>query len=275
MKKLMFINKIRKKKLYQFFIKYSKEKTVLFIVGSQRSGTNMLLNIFREDYYTNVYGEFSKLSAMDKGKIRLNPYNLVKKEINKDKAPFTILKPLVESQNILKLLDFFENSYALWIYRDYKDVASSDIKKFGLMNGINSLRPSILREPKNWRSEGVSEEERNLIKKYFSESMNPYDAAVLFWYLRNNLFYRLNLDENSKVILCKYEYLIANPKAVITKIYKTCNQKFPGERILNEIHLKSFGKGKSIDVSPEIESIANNLLQKFDASFYNKNPEYI
>ena len=40
---------------------------------------------------------------MDEKKIRLNPYDLVEKELKKDKAPFTILKPLVESQNTLKL----------------------------------------------------------------------------------------------------------------------------------------------------------------------------
>lgn len=269
------IYKLMKKELFQFFIRHSKEKTILFIVGCQRSGTTLLTRIFRNDYYTNVYGERSKLSSKDiNKKIRLNPYDLVEKELEKDKAPFTILKPLVESQNILELLDYFNNSYALWIYRDYNDVASSDLKEFGLMSGINNLRPIVDLEPYNWRSEGVSEEERNLILRYFSEDMKPHDAAVLFWYLRNNIFFRLKLEANPRVIVCKYEHLIANPEIVLAKIYKICNQEFPGERIFKEIHSKSIGKGKSIDISPEIDLMANELLMRLDEVFYKNNPEY-
>ena len=175
---------------------------------------------------------------------------------------------------MVSILDYFKNSYVLWVYRDYKDVASSNLKKFGLVNGINNLRPIINAEPHNWRSEGVSEEEKDLVFRYFSEDMKPHDAAVLFWYLRNNLFFRLKLDENPRVIMCKYEHLIENPKTVLARIYKICDQQFPGERISKEIHSKSIKKGKDIDISPEIDLVANELLMKLDEAFYKKNPEY-
>ena len=93
-----------KKTVYQMFKSYKKEKDIAFIIGCQRSGTTMIYDIFTKDLDTKTYDEFSKLSSLDRYKIRLNPLDLVKKEIKKVKPSFLILKPLVESQNILNLL---------------------------------------------------------------------------------------------------------------------------------------------------------------------------
>jgi hypothetical protein len=264
-----------KKRLYQFFIPYSKQKNILFIVGCQRSGTTLLIRIFENDLNTNVYNEFSKLSGKySTGKLRLNPLHIVEKDIKKDRAPFTILKPLVESQNTLELLNHFKNGKALWVYRNYKDVAASDLKQFGLKNGIRNLRPIVNNNKDNWRSEKVSVEERKIILRYFSEDMNPYDAAVLFWYLRNNLFFRLGLDKNPRILLCKYQYLVKFPGRVIRDIYQKSKQKFPREKIYKEIHTNSIKKGKKIPISPEIEKLAQGLQNRLDIVFYDKNPSF-
>ncbi len=267
--------KYLKKRIYQFFIPYSKQKNILFIVGCQRSGTTLLIRIFENDLNTNVYNEFSKLSGKySTSKLRLNPLHIVEKTIKKDRAPFTILKPLVESQNTLKLLNHFKNGKALWVYRHYKDVAASDLKQFGLKNGIRNLR-IINNNTDNWRSENVSDEERQIILRYFSKDMNPYDAAVLFWFLRNNLFFRLGLDINQRVLLCKYQYLVKFPGRVIRDIYKKSEQNFPGDKIYKEIHTGSIKKGKNIPLSPEIEKLAQDLLNRLDKVFNEKNPSFI
>jgi hypothetical protein len=267
--------KYLKKKLHHFVIPYSKEKSLLFIVGCQRSGTTMISKLFNEDLNTNNYGEYSKLSSLDKiGKIRLNPLHLVYQEIKKDKAPFTILKPLVESQNTNILLDYFSESKALWVYRDFKDVASSNLIKFGIQNGIKNLRPIVNDDKNNWRSENVTEDERKLICRFFSEEMNPYDAAVLFWILRNNIYFKQKMDKNPRVLICKYEHFIKYPDKVLKDIYGSLNQIFPGDNITKSIHSKSVHKGKDLDISDEIEQLAIDLLNKLDHSFCEKNPQY-
>ncbi len=267
--------KYLRKRIHHLLMSQSEKKRVLFIVGCQRSGTTMLSKIFNEDLNTNNYGEYSKLSSLDKkGKIRLNPLNLVEKELKKDKAPFTILKPLVESQNTNKMLDFFGSSQALWVYRNYKDVASSNLIKFGIENGIRNLKPVVENDKENWRSENITIEERNLILKYYSLDMNPYDAAVLFWILRNNLYFKQDMDKNPRILICKYEYLIKYPKIVLEDIYNNSNQVFPGDRITKLIHSKSVHKGKNISITPEIDDIANSLLIRLDESFYQKNTKY-
>jgi hypothetical protein len=102
------------KRIYQLLRSYTDRKSILFIVGCQRSSTTLVSRIFEKDLDTKPCGEFSKLSSQDVAKgIRLNPLDVVQEEIRKDRAPFIVLKPLVESQNILQLLGYLEESKAL------------------------------------------------------------------------------------------------------------------------------------------------------------------
>jgi hypothetical protein len=226
--------------------------------------------VFEKDINAKIYDETSKLSSIEG--IRLNPLSTVKGEIQKDKAQFVVLKPLVESQNILKLLDYFEGSKALWLFRDYKDVAASNLKLFGMQNGINNLRPIVENQPHNWRSEGVSETTREIILQYFAEEMNPYDAAVLFWLARNRLFFELGLEMNPRVLMCKYEHLTVEPSEVFKNIYQGIGQRFPGESITAEIHSSSLKKGKGIKISPAIDELAKEMLKRLDQAYASKQP---
>ena len=187
------------KEIYQLLkLRSSHKKTVLFIVGCQRSGTSLTIQIFDRDLNTKVYEELSKLSSNDlRNKIRLNPLESVKKVVDKNKVPLIVSKPLVETQNSLKLLNYFQGSKALWMYRHYKDVASSNLTLFGIENGINNLRPIVENDSQNWRSENVPENVRKVVFDHFSEDMNPYDAAVR----KDHLFRRSVLTEDDLRII--------------------------------------------------------------------------
>src|SRR5215208_4031686 len=108
-----------RKRLYQTLLADGLPRSILFIVGCQRSGTSIMQIVFRHDMNTRIFGEFSELSSNDrKSGIRLNSLELVEKEFTKVKAPFIVTKPLVESQNIRQLLDYFHNSKAVWLFRN-------------------------------------------------------------------------------------------------------------------------------------------------------------
>ena len=183
-----------KRAIYSFSKKNRNKKQIVFILGSQRSGTTLLNKIFKRDFKAKVFNEVSKLSSLDKNRIRLNPLQNVHDQINNYPNNLIILKPLVESQNVLKLLDFFEGSKVIWIYRNYTSVILSNLQKFGIKNGINDIRPIFNEEENNWRSENISITTKEIIKEYFSEVMSNYDAAALFWYSRNALYFENNLE---------------------------------------------------------------------------------
>lgn len=248
-----------------------KPKTILFIIGCQRSGTSLMTRIFENDFKTKIYNERSVLSSDDKinGK-RLNSLDKVKKIIDNDRVEFVVVKPLVESQNANQLLEFFPNSKALWMFRNYRDVVSSNLKLFGIQRGIRNLKPIVLRESNNWRSEHVSEYTRDIINQYFSEDMNPYDAAALFWFARNRIFFEKNLDSSSAVGMCRYEDLVVQPKITMKNNYKFLGVEFPSEKILDDIKRSSIGKGDGVDISEEIDSLCRELLVRLELAYEEK-----
>ena len=257
-----------RKRIYQSIKSRPAPQSILFIVGCQRSGTSMIMDVLNRDLNTKCFGEFSPLTSNDPvGKIRLNPLESVKKEFSRIRAPFIVIKPLVETQNTPELLSYFDNSTALWMFRGYKDVAASNLKYFGVDNGINDLRPIVNNEPNNWRSENVSEHVRETISKYFSGDMNPHDAAVLFWFARNSIYFDRELDKNPRVMLCLYEDLVLDPEQYVRRIYQKVGQPYPRINITTEVHSNSRKKGKDIEVSPEIEQLAQDLQGKLEAAY--------
>jgi hypothetical protein len=203
--------------------------------------------------------------------IRLTPLPTVRAQIEKVKAPLVVLKPLVESQNGTLLLGGIENSYVLWVYRNYRDVALSNFKKFSALNSMNFLRSIVNNEPNNWRSERVSEETCQLIKKYYSQHMNPMDAQVLVWYARNILFFDQELQQRQDVFLCNYEQLVSNPAEQVKQIYRRVGQKYPGDHIVSETHAHSIGRGQAIELTAEIDELASCLLARLDRLYESKN----
>ena len=243
------------------------EKTVLMIMGCQRSGTTLMLDIFQRDMRSKVYGEFSKLSDQDREfRIRLNPLDSVRRTIEADRVALIVLKPIVESQNALKLLEAFENAKILWMYRDFRDAAVSNIKMFGRGAGVYDLQCIIDNRDGDWRAEGLGDELRATVAANFSPDMDPHDAAALFWFVRNSWFFELNLPTNKQVMLCRYGNLVAKPAETVKNLYGFLGHKFPGEHILPPMHQDSTGQGAGLKLSENIERLCSDLLARIDTA---------
>lgn len=239
--------------------------TVLMIMGCQRSGTSLTYWIFERDLTSRIFRESSILSSQDTLEhLRLNPIDQVLAEIDRRPATVVVMKPLVESQRATELLGQIPNSRVLWLYRHYEDVASSNLKAFGMKNGVSDLRPFVARDPDNWRSAHASAETLATIDRFFAEDMNPYDAAALFWYARNQLFFDQQLEANPNVILCRYEDLVREPATTMQRIYDAIGVAYPGDDIVQDVHAQSVGKGRKSRMSAEVEAICAELLQRLD-----------
>ena len=242
------------------------EKTVLLILGCQRSGTTLVQNILQRDLRSKVYREFSKLSDRDREhRIRLNPLDSVRETIEADRAELIVLKPLVESQNAVKLLETLGNAKILWMYRDYRDTAVSSINTFGREAGVNDLTSIIENRDGDWRAEGLGAELRGIVSANFSPDMDPHDAAALFWFVRNSWLFELKLEASARVMICSYEDLVAAPAATVKKLYDFVGHKFPGQRILPSIHQESAGRGSGLELSEDIERLCSGLLERLAA----------
>jgi hypothetical protein len=227
-----------------------------------------MTRLFEADLNCRVFGEFSVLSNADKVHgIRLNPLPDVAAYLSRIPAPLVVMKPLVETQNLLTLLNYFPGSKSLFMYRRYADVARSDLVKFGQQNAIDNIRPIVERDRHNWRSEGASSAVREVIARYYSPDMKPNDAAALFWLARNMLYFDLNLAGRPDVFLCRYEHLVQEPEQVMRSIYEFLEQPCPDLAHTREVHSASLRKGKDFELSAEIRSECERLQERLDAQY--------
>lgn len=240
-------------------------QTVVFIMGIQRAGTSLMYWVFERDLDVKIYRESSELTTGDTLEhVRLNPLPSVKTRLGRDKAPLVVLKPLVESQRVHELMTTFPGSKVLWQYRHYQDVASSNLKAFGMDNGVKDLRPFLANDPDNWRSQNSTAETRDTIRRFFHEDMNPYDAAALFWWARCRLYFDLNLVADRNVLLCRYEDLATDPAATMRHIYAFLGRPYPGDHIVRDVHPQSVGKGRVSRLSPAVDALCADLLGRLD-----------
>jgi hypothetical protein len=240
---------------------------VLMIVGCQRSGTALLSRLFDADRDCRVFGEFSSLSSVGKDGIRLNPLPDVAAVLSRVPAPLVVMKPLVETQRLRKLLNYFPNAKALFLYRRYADVANSDLSTFGPRNAIDNIRPIAAGDAHNWRSAGATPAVRAHIAQFFSESMNPNDAAALFWYARNQLYYDLELAAHPDVMLCRYEHLATEPSTVMRRIYDFAAVVFQDLSHTRQVHSSPVSRSRDLELLPEVRALCEQLQARLDAQY--------
>lgn len=259
---------LRKQIVHALQPRNGKPQQVVFVVGCQRSGTNLVMEIFENDWNACTYDEFSKLSSQDREhRIRLNPLADVKQQLARNHAGLVVLKPLVETQNVLRLLDYFPGSKAIFLYRHYRDVAASNLKHWGRQNGVNNLMPIVTGQTGNWRSENVPEAVRQTVLRLFRQDMKSYDAAALFWYVRNSFYFSLELARCPSVLLLKYEDLVTSPGLHVDRVYTFIGRQPLQQDSIPKIYTTSIKRGRDLDLSPEVENLCAEMLFNLDRAY--------
>jgi Sulfotransferase domain len=238
-------------------------RTVLLVLGCQRSGTTLITNLLATNRAVKVYPEHSAVSSRDPHGLRLNPLPAVAERLRRSRYPMVVLKPLVESQNACELLDGLPNARALWVFRHYADVARSNLARFGGRNGIKNLR-SIARSEGDWRSERVSAAVERIVRERFDDKMNPWDAAALFWWARNQLFFEQALDARGDVQTCRYEELVADPRRVLRGIYEFAGGPCPRDPSVERVSSASVALGRAIPISSDVVALCEEMLSRLE-----------
>jgi hypothetical protein len=240
-------------------------KAIVLIVGCQRSGTTMMLELFTADRRSVTFQEQSSLSSPAEERLRLKPLPEVKRSLERIHAPLLVLKPLVESQNVTALLEGLDNSSAIWMYRGAASVAASDLGHFGAESGERNVRLLLTNDPPNWRGEFVPETTRAVLSQHYRPDMNPYDAAALFWWARTSLFFDLGLDSRPDVRLCSYERLVAAPEPTMRSLYEFIGVPYPERPITSRVHRGAARRGERVVLSPEVQRLCDELQERLDS----------
>jgi len=258
--------RLRKRVRQWVLYRPGREKTILFIAGCQRSGTSMMSHLFRLDWDCVTFDELSPLSSIsDSMRMRWRPLPEVRDRVMRERAPLVVTKPLVESQNLDRLLDGIPGSRAVWIFRPFRDVARSNVAYFGPENSHEDVRGLLSGETDDWRAQGLDPSDQAAVARLYRATMAPEDAAALFWFARNSLYFSRGFDRDDRIRLCLYDDLVADPSRVMRQVYGFLGRAYPGDRILGDVFGDSKGRGRTLELDPAVDELCRGLLDRMMA----------
>ena len=242
-----------------------KDKSDLaFVLGCQRSGTTMLIDLLGRSSFIYAYGEMD--APIMKRNCRISSYKAIERELGRTPAHLTALKPICDSQWGNDFLDKFPEAKIVWIYRNFNDVINSTVKKFGQQDERMQWFADEDWDRLGWRVERVRKDHpiilltQNLCRR---EGANRTDAAGLMWALRTGLYYEMNLNQSPNVTLIKYEALVADPETQIRKICDFLNIEFE-PKLTADVHSRSVSKSEAPSFHPEVASVCQELQRRLD-----------
>lgn len=237
------------------------EPKVVSIVGCQRSGTTMLLDVLERDRRSRVYYEWH--SRLFYPSLRLREADVVSCRFRRDRNHLVVTKPLLDSQWTDDFLQTYSQAHAIWIYRHYSAVAQSNLRAFSQANGKQNLDPILKGETDDWRAERVSPDTLETIRSLFGPNSSDDDAAALFWFARNSHYFDQNLDNQPRAHLCNYEDTVQNPVKSISAIYDAIGVSRPNPKIASGIH-RNAGRGSGLRLSEDVEEICRGLWLRLE-----------
>ena len=201
-----------RKRIWQFGNNYAPNSMPVFIVGVQRSGTTMLGSCLERSPEIMHYPEHDKRAFND---YIMHDAAIIQQLVSRCPQKAVVFKPLTGSHRVVDLITRFGKGKAIWMYRRYENRASSAVTKFGMHN-LELMREFVKGEGlERWQGKGIEKEEIDLIRSFNPDDMKPREAAILFWYIRNKLFFKQGLESNPSVCLVAYESLVKNPEKVM------------------------------------------------------------
>lgn len=250
---------------YQRLNPWRGPKETILVPGVQRSGTNMLMDVLDLSLETDVFHEQDP-RAFDS--YHLRPYVRQMELRERSSAHFFVLKALLDSEKTTQLLSLLEPAKAVWMYRDYDDVVNSNLRNWP--GGRNQME-DLLRDPfkTGYRAWGMTEETLSLIKQYYKPGMSDANTIALFWYYRNQLLFDQGLETDHRAIVLKYEDVAVDTESTLRWLCDQLGMEFT-PRMAAQIHAKSIGKRKRSEIDPDIRTLCDGMLQRFEKIYQEK-----
>lgn len=245
---------------YAYYLLKSRNNYTLpvFIMGCGRSGTTLMLDIFHSDIRIEALGENNPKVA---NKIFKLEYSKIHGTINQSKAQIIALKPILNSFDARKLISEYNGSVIFWLIRDYKDMVSSSLIKFGdkVANYMKEL--VVNNRGDNWLSQGIPISTVTRIRKLNIQQLKSQDWMALIWWSVNHTILIDDLKSFDRFHLIKYESFVQNHEFYLKKMYRIMKMN-PKQLSKFRVHSGSIGKGVDIRIDKDIEKMCKELMIK-------------
>ena len=181
------------------------------------------------------------------------------------RLPFEVVaaKPLVESASATALMDAAGAVKAVWMLRHYRGVAQSNLNRFGMDNPYRDLQPIRSRDALDWRYRGATKETWETVTALLNRRLTPFDAAALFWWTRNQLYFDQRLWEDDRIRILRYERTCNQPNEVIRSLSDHIGLALPLGSIAPRVRARPFPP-ETRELDPDVERLCRKLWDSFE-----------
>ncbi len=254
----------RRKVAYRRTVGVPTTKTVGFVVGCQRSGTDMTIKTLDRSPDVDRFDEYDRRAFDD---TRIRDKRIRHALITASTARCVIFKPVSDSHRVIELLAEHPGGKGIWLHRDYQDVANSAVERWG--DTVQRFIEDLLEGGGDWgfrlwNREKVTEESLAELREAAAGGLNPHAAAALFWHLRNRTFFEQRLERNPGVLLAKYEDLVTEPEGEFQRLCHFLNIRYEPEMV-EEVKATSIRKRPLPQVDERIHALCRGMMERLDA----------
>ncbi len=234
----------------------------VYVVGLQRSGTNMILRGLDEAPEVEVRNENDRV-VFDRYRLRSD--QVLAATVAASRHQVVLVKPLCDSHRVDELLALpgVRPGRALWVYRDVEARARSEVSKFGAAN-LRALRDIAAgRGESIWQGQRLGPEAVELVRTFDLDAMSPHTAAALFWVVRNSLYFELGLDRRDDVRLVSYDAFVADPPREMRALCEAIGFPFRPELCAHVVRRGTHGEG-SLSIDSRVLELAHDLGNRLE-----------
>ena len=257
---------IAQKRFRSVFRENCSSKPV-FVLGKQRSGTTMLMHVFHRHPDVLVYDEHRDSAAFSDHRIR--SIDTVRSLLEQARFPYVCLKPICDSHRIRELYREFPGGHYIWLYRDFRDVANSAVRKFDAARAIRLVCTG--RPGGGWFREGVSTRIQEILQQVYRPDLSEFELACLVWWARNQLLMESGLAGQPGVTVVKYEKLVSDPYRMLHWLLQRIPLPYPA-RTGDNITARSIGRHSAPAIDERIQDLCNSTLAALDDAFLLQHP---
>jgi len=234
----------------------------VFILGCQRSGTTMLARALGRSPYVDVIHENDSRAFRA---VRLRERAITVGLLGRSRARAVVFKAICDSHLALRLLCEHNDARAIWIYRRVDDVARSAARLWG-DHFLHAVR-TVLVEPRHagWYGEHVTDGRMKQLTQLWRPDLGATSGAALVWWLRNSLYFDLQLETDRRVLLVSYDELCSAPERVLQSAFSFV--ELPWERrAIRGIGERDPQSATSLALDARIAAACRELGVRLDAA---------
>jgi hypothetical protein len=257
-KRLLRLNDGRRKLFWLIANDAARETTPVYIVGAQRSGTQMLGECLARSPEFSYLGEANPAAFVD---FALRDDATIQKLLIDCKYRFLALRSLKDSHRVRELLALSPASRAIWAYRNYLDRINSAVRMFK-GHPLEVFR-ELGKGNRQWQLWGATPEVDDVVKRFDVDELSEHDGAALMWWVRNSLYFNLELDTNARVRLWSYDAFIREPQRELRRILDFLGAQSHSYMVTG-VHAHSIGKEPQPALKRDVRDLCESLYQRLE-----------